>query len=72
MYLLNSKKVEGSLSYAFVYVVRMIKGIHLFLMEKIFICFLISACRLTFTIIFYHHEVMNTFISDKRLLVIRI
>ena len=30
---------------------------------KIFICFLISACHLTFTIIFYYHAVMNTFIQ---------
>ena len=30
---------------------------------KIFICFLISACHLTFTIIFYCHAVMNTFIQ---------
>ena len=27
------------------------------------ICFLISACHLTFTIIFYYHVVMNTFIQ---------
>ena len=41
----------------------MIKGIQLFLMWKIFICPLISACHLTFTIIFYYHAVMNTFIQ---------
>ena len=28
-----------------------------------FICLLISACHLTFTITFYYHAVMNTFIQ---------
>ena len=47
----------------FVYVVRMIKGIQLFSVSKMFNCLLISPCHLTFTIIFYYHAVMNTFIQ---------
>ena len=43
----------------------MIKGIPLFSMQKIFICLLISACHLIFMIIFYCHEVINTFIQWK-------
>ena len=45
--------------------VRMIKGIQLFSVQKIFICLLISECHLTFTIIFYYHAVMNAFIQWK-------
>ena len=34
--------------------------------KKIFICLLISACHLTFTIIFHHHALMNTFIQWRK------
>ena len=63
MYLSTSKKVKGSLT---ICVCDKDDQRHSIVFKaKIFICLLISACHLTFTIIFYYHAVMNTFIQWK-------
>ena len=62
MHLLTSKKVEGSLSICVCGKDDQRYSI-VFNIKKIFICLLISGFHLTFTIIFYYHAVMNTFIQ---------
>ena len=64
MYLSTSKKVEGSLSSICVFSKDDKRHSIVFNVKK-FICLLILWCHLTFTIIFYYHAVINTFIQWK-------